>query len=113
MLLLQRQLARAQWFSLGVLFVGVSLVQLQTGSSSGKTSNLEQNPLFGKFHWIQGIKFSYFVIQDSLRRVLHAPFRALLVYISKKFSKVLLLFPYGCEMFRWLCLQFPQVLEQQ
>uniref|UniRef100_A0AC35FZW8 UDP-galactose transporter n=1 Tax=Panagrolaimus sp. PS1159 TaxID=55785 RepID=A0AC35FZW8_9BILA len=46
-LLLQRQLARSQWLSLGVLFVGVSLVQLQTGGSSSKSAKDNQNPLFG------------------------------------------------------------------
>uniref|UniRef100_A0AC34QKC5 UDP-galactose transporter n=1 Tax=Panagrolaimus sp. JU765 TaxID=591449 RepID=A0AC34QKC5_9BILA len=46
-LLLQRHLARAQWFSLGILFVGVSLVQLTTNSSSSKNKSIEQNPLFG------------------------------------------------------------------
>ncbi|KAH7725437.1 CBN-SRF-3 protein [Aphelenchoides avenae] len=46
-LLLNRTLVRAQWFSLAVLFVGVSLVQLQQSGSTRKPNGGEQNPLIG------------------------------------------------------------------
>lgn len=46
MILLQRYLAKAQWFSLAILFIGVSLVQLQTSSSSKKASG-DENPVVG------------------------------------------------------------------
>jgi len=45
-ILLQRYLAKAQWFSLAVLFIGVSLVQLQTGGGSKKLSG-DENPVIG------------------------------------------------------------------
>ncbi|KAK0411808.1 hypothetical protein QR680_005857 [Steinernema hermaphroditum] len=45
-LLLRRSLARAQWFALAILFVGVSLVQLQPDAKK-KESGVEQNPIIG------------------------------------------------------------------
>uniref|UniRef100_A0A7E4VP82 UDP-galactose translocator n=1 Tax=Panagrellus redivivus TaxID=6233 RepID=A0A7E4VP82_PANRE len=45
--MLNRQLARAQWLSLAVLFIGVSLVQLQTGKSSKEVVDDTQKPFYG------------------------------------------------------------------
>ncbi|TKR87176.1 hypothetical protein L596_011622 [Steinernema carpocapsae] len=45
-ILLRNSLARAQWFALAVLFVGVSLVQLQP-EAKNKATGVEQNPLIG------------------------------------------------------------------
>ncbi|KAI6238858.1 hypothetical protein M3Y99_00643200 [Aphelenchoides fujianensis] len=47
-LLLDRKLTRSQWISLGVLFAGVVLVQMQQGSREQKNANgSAENPLIG------------------------------------------------------------------
>ncbi|KAI1732922.1 nucleotide-sugar transporter domain-containing protein [Ditylenchus destructor] len=47
-ILLNRTLIRPQWFSLAILFIGVSLVQLQEGKSTKKTAAEDaQSPVLG------------------------------------------------------------------
>ncbi|PAV56313.1 hypothetical protein WR25_15731 [Diploscapter pachys] len=46
-IILRRSLSSTQWVALGILFVGVSLVQLQSSASSAASDSLNQRPLVG------------------------------------------------------------------
>lgn len=40
---------RVQWLSLGILFAGVSLVQLQQNNTNTENSTIQQDPFIGLF----------------------------------------------------------------
>lgn len=53
---------RVQWVSLGILFAGVSLVQLQQSNTDKEVSTIKQDPFIGLFY---NKKFNF--LKQSLR----------------------------------------------